>query len=49
MSDDTGGALAAHNLLLKRDHQSTEHLAHKQEMASILASPQNARKKRFTK
>jgi hypothetical protein len=49
MSDDTGGALAAHNLLLKRDHQSTEHLAHKQKMASILASPQNARKKRFTK
>jgi hypothetical protein len=49
MNDDTGGALAAHNLLLKRDHQSTEHPAHKQEMASILASPQNARKKRFTK
>jgi hypothetical protein len=49
MNDDTGGAVAAHNLLLKRDHQCTEHLIHKQKMASILASPQNARKKRFLK
>jgi hypothetical protein len=39
MNDDTGGAIATHNLLLKRDHQCTEHLAHKQKMASILASP----------
>jgi hypothetical protein len=49
MNDGTGDAVAAHNLFLKRDHQDTEHLVHKQKTASILASPQNARKKRFTK
>ncbi|CAK9263703.1 unnamed protein product [Sphagnum jensenii] len=49
MNNDTGGAVAAHNLLLKRDPSSTEHLVHKQKMASILASPQAARKKRFVK
>ncbi len=41
--------VAAHNLLLKRDPSNTEHLVHKQKMASILASPQAARKKRFVK
>jgi len=49
MNNDTGGAVAAHNLLLKRDPSSTEHLIHKQKMASILASPQAAIKKRFVK
>jgi hypothetical protein len=49
MNNDAGGAMAAHNLLLKRDPLSTEHLVHKQKMASILASPQAARKKRFVK
>ncbi|CAK9190675.1 unnamed protein product [Sphagnum jensenii] len=49
MNNDTGGAVAAQNLLLKRDPSSTEHLVHKQKMASILASPQAARKKRFVK
>ncbi|CAM6055527.1 unnamed protein product [Sphagnum tenellum] len=49
MKNDTGGAVAAHNLLLKRDPSSTDHLVHKQKMASILASPQAARKKRFVK
>jgi len=49
MNNDAGGAVAAHNLLLKRDPLSTEHLVHKQKMASIQASPQAARKKRFVK
>ncbi|CAK9272349.1 unnamed protein product [Sphagnum jensenii] len=49
MNNDTGGAVAAHNLLLKRDPSSTEHLVYKYRMASILASPQAARKKRFIK
>jgi hypothetical protein len=49
MNNDMGGAVAAHNLLLKRDPSSMEHLVHKQKMASILASPQAARKKRFVK
>jgi hypothetical protein len=49
MNNDTGGAVAAHNLLLKRDPSSTEHLIYKHRMASILASPQAARKKRFIK
>jgi len=49
MNNDAGGAVATHNLLLKRDPSSMEHLVHKQKMASILASPQAARKKRFVK
>jgi hypothetical protein len=49
MNNDMGGAVATHNLLLKRDPSSTEHLVHKQKMANILASPQAARKKRFVK
>ncbi|CAK9201054.1 unnamed protein product [Sphagnum troendelagicum] len=36
-------------MLLKRDPSSMEHLVHKQKMASILASPQATRKKRFVK
>jgi hypothetical protein len=49
MSNDMGGATIAHNLLFKRDHPGTGHLDHRQKMASILASPQTARKKRFVK
>jgi hypothetical protein len=49
MNNDMGGAIAAHNLLFKRDHSCTEHLVHRQKLASILASPQTARKKRFVK
>jgi hypothetical protein len=49
MNNDAGGAVAVHNLLFKRDPSNTEHLVHKQKMASILASPQAARKKRFVK
>jgi hypothetical protein len=49
MNNDTGGAMVAHNLLLKRDPSSTNHLAYKHRMASILAFPQAARKKRYIK
>jgi hypothetical protein len=49
MNNDTRGAMAAHNLLLKKDPSSTNHLEYKHKMASILASPQAARKKRFIK
>jgi hypothetical protein len=49
MNNDMGGAVVAHNLLLKKDLACSDHLAHKQRMASILASPQAARKKRFVK
>jgi hypothetical protein len=49
MNNDTGGAVVAHNLLLKRDPPSMEHLVHKQKMASILASPQVTKKKKFVK
>lgn len=49
MNNDAGGVVVAHNLLLKRDPSNVEHLVHKQKMASILASPQAARKKRFVK
>jgi hypothetical protein len=47
MNNDTGGAVAAHNLLFKRDPSSTDHLVYKHMMASIMASPQATRKKRF--
>jgi hypothetical protein len=49
MNNDMGGAVVAHNLLLKKDPACSDHLAHKQRMASILASPQATRKKRFIK
>jgi hypothetical protein len=49
MNNNTRGAMAAHNLLLKKDPSSTNHLEYKHKMASILASPQAARKKRFIK
>jgi hypothetical protein len=49
MNNHSGGAVAAHNLLFKRDPSSTEHIIHKQRMASILASPPAARKKRFVR
>ncbi len=39
MNNDMGGAMAAHNLLLKKDPSSTNHLDYKHRMASILASP----------
>jgi hypothetical protein len=39
MNNDMGGAMAAHNLLFKKDPSSTNHLDYKHRMASILASP----------
>jgi hypothetical protein len=49
LNNETGVAVTAHSLLLKRDPPSSEHHTHKQKMASLLASPQAARKKRFTR
>jgi hypothetical protein len=49
MNNDMGGAVVARNLLLKRDFTNTDHLAYKHRMASILASPHAARKKRYIK
>jgi hypothetical protein len=39
MNNDTRGTMAAHNLLFKGDPSSTDHLAYKQRMTNILASP----------
>jgi hypothetical protein len=39
----------AHNILKKSGAKNTTRLAHKNRTVSILASPQVARKKRFTK
>jgi hypothetical protein len=49
MNNDTRGAVVAHNLLLEKDLSNTDHLAYKHRMASIMASPQAARKKRYIK
>jgi len=51
LNNETGVAAAAtaHSLLLKRDPPNPEHHTHKQKIASLMASPQAARKKRFTR
>jgi fructose/tagatose bisphosphate aldolase len=49
MNNEVEFAIPAHNLLKKTDVENTTRQAHKNRMASILASPQAARKKRFTK
>jgi hypothetical protein len=49
MNNDIEFATAAHNLLRKTDTRNTVRQAHKNSSASLLASPQAARKKRFTK
>jgi hypothetical protein len=49
LNNEVGAAVTAHSLLLKKAPPSSDHLAHKQKVASILASPQAARKKRFVK
>jgi hypothetical protein len=49
MNNDAGFVATTHNLLLKSDPSRTDHHAYKLKMASILASPQAARKKRFIK
>ncbi len=49
MNNEVEFAASTHNLLRKTDVESTTRQAHKNCMASILASPQAARKKWFTK
>jgi hypothetical protein len=49
MNNEIEFATAAHNLLRKMDARDTNQQAHKNRAISILASPQAARKKRFTK
>jgi hypothetical protein len=49
MNNDIEFATPAHNLLRKIDTGNTIHQAHRNSSASLFASPQAARKKRFTK
>jgi hypothetical protein len=49
MNNEVEFAVLAHNLLRKSAVENTTHLTHKNNTASILASPQASRKKRFTK
>jgi len=49
MNNEVKFSTSAHNLLKKIEAENTTHQAHKNRSASILASPQAARKKRFTK
>jgi hypothetical protein len=49
LNNEVGAAVTAHGLLLKRDPPSSDHLKHKQKVASLMASPQAARKKRFVR
>ncbi len=49
MNNDIEFATPAHNLLRKTDTGNTARQAHMNSSASLLASPQAARKKRFTK
>lgn len=49
MNNDIEFATPAHNLLRKTDTGNTVRQAHRNSSASLLASPQAARKKRFTK
>jgi hypothetical protein len=49
MSNDTEFSALAHNLLMKTKTAISEHQESKNRSASIQASPQAARKKRFTK
>ncbi len=49
MNNDIEFATPAHNLLRKTDTRNSVHQAHRNKSASLLASPQAARKKRFTK
>jgi len=47
LNNEAGAVATAHSLLLKRDPPNPEHHTHKQKIASLLASPQAAGKKRF--
>jgi hypothetical protein len=49
MNNEVEFTAPVHNLLRKSGVENTTRLAHKNSTASILASPQAARKKRFTK
>jgi len=49
MNNDIEFATPAHNLLRKTDIGNLVRQAHKNKSASLLASPQATRKKRFTK
>ncbi len=49
MNNEVEFSTSAHNLLLKTGVESTAHQTHKNHIASIQASPQTAKKKRFTK
>jgi hypothetical protein len=49
MSNDTEFSAPAHNLLMKTETTISEHQESKNRLTSIQASPQVARKKRFTK
>jgi hypothetical protein len=49
MNNEVEFAVPAHNLLRKTDVENTTRQTHKNRTASILASPQAARKKWFTK
>jgi hypothetical protein len=47
LNNEVGASVTTHNLLLKKDPPSSDHHTHKQKVASLLASPHAARKKRF--
>jgi len=49
MNNDVEFAAPAHNLLRKSNGESLARQAHKNNLASLMASPQAARKKRYTK
>jgi len=49
MNNEVEFSASAHNLLLKIGAEGTTRQAHKNHSANIQASPQAARKKRFTK
>jgi hypothetical protein len=49
MNNDMEFSTPAHNLLRKTDTGNSARQAHRNNSASLLASPQAARKKRFTK
>jgi hypothetical protein len=49
MNNDIEFATSAHNLLRKIDTGNTVRQAHRNSFASLFASPQATRKKRFTK
>ncbi len=49
MNNEVEFVAPMHNLLRKSDGENSTRQAHKNRLASMLTSPQAARKKRFTK